>query len=147
MNKNLLIIAAAAAAYLIWKGGNVINNLSYRINSTKFDKFSINEIIIKSNITLFNRSKSQLTLNNFVGTLFYKNLPASQINANINKIVEPSGKTDIDIYFNIDPLNFFNQLSILLSSGDTFGNFKVTGNLNTPSFDIPINYTPDILPN
>lgn len=132
---------------MLYKGGEVINKLSYRVNSTKFEKFNFNEIVIKSNITVFNRSSSNLNLKQFTGTLFYKDQPAATINSPINKILEKKGRADIDIYFNIDPLNFFNQLTILVASGQIFGNFKVIGKLETQGFSVPVNYTPDILPN
>jgi hypothetical protein len=146
MNK-LIFAAAAAAAFFLYKGSNILNRLTYRINSTKFDKFNINQIVIVSNITIFNRSSSNLNLKNFEGVLFYKDQPAATINAPINTTIGRKEKADINIYYNLDPLNFFNQLSILLASRQIFGNFKIKGVLKTDGFNIPIIYTPDILPN
>lgn len=146
MNK-FILAAAAAAAFFLYKGSNILNRLTYRVNSTKFDKFNINQIVIVSNITVFNRSSSNLNLKNFEGVLFYKDQPAATINAPINTTIERKEKADINIYYNLDPLNFFNQLSILLASRQIFGNFKVKGTLKTDGFNIPIIYTPDILPN
>lgn len=146
-NMNIYLIVGAAAAYLLYRGGEVLNKLTYRINKTSFDKFNINEIVIKSNITVFNRSSSNLKLVQFTGTLFYKEQPAAIITSPINKTLERKGRADIDIYFNINPLNFFNQLTLLIASGNIFGNFKVVGTLQTEGFNVPINYTPDILPN
>ena len=146
MNK-FILAAAAAAAFFLYKGSNIINRLTYRVNSTKFDKFNINQIVIVSNITVFNRSSSNLNLKEFTGVLFYKDQPAATITAPINTTIGRKQKLDIDIYYNLDPLNFFNQLSILLASRQIFGNFKVKGTLKTDAFNIPIIYTPDILPN
>lgn len=146
MNK-FILAAAAAAAFFLYKGSNILNRLTYRVNSTKFDKFNINQIVIVSNITVFNRSSSNLNLKNFEGVLLYKDQPAATINAPINTTIERKEKADINIYYNLDPLNFFNQLSILLASRQIFGNFKVKGTLKTDGFNIPIIYTPDILPN
>ena len=144
---NIYLIGGAIAAYLLYKGGEIVNKLTYRINKTSFDKFNINEIVIKSNVTIFNRSSSNLNLKQFTGVLYYKDQPAASITSPINKTLQKKGRADIDIYFNIDPLNFFNQLTLLLASGQMFGNFKVIGRLETDGFNIPINYTPDILPN
>ena len=146
MNK-FILAAAAAAAFFLYKGSNILNRLTYRINSTKFDKFNINQIVIVSNITVFNRSSSNLNLKNFEGVLFYKEQPVASIITPINTTIGRKEKADINIYYNLDPLNFFNQLSILLASRQIFGNFKVKGTLKTDAFNIPIIYTPDILPN
>lgn len=135
--------------YLANQAGTALYNLlPYEIIKTKFHKFSFDEVIIKSEILIRNKASYDVTVQGFIGGLFFREMEVSKI-SNFNQpfTIPAGGSVMFSIYFGFQPQTFFNQIAQLAASGTLFGNFKVKGNLVTDKATIPVNFTPDILPN